>query len=107
MDGLGDRAVALEQGLGRLLEELRVGAQVGEELGQRALEAGLRLELLHLGADSRDFLQADVVDPGRREVGRSEEHTSELHSLMRISYAVFCLNKQNRKHNSITDSTQN
>src|SRR3546814_9787437 len=26
---------------------------------------------------------------------RSEEHTSELQSLMRISYAVFCLNKQN------------
>src|SRR3546814_2841878 len=31
---------------------------------------------------------------------RSEEHTSELQSLMRISYAVFCLKKQkNRKHN--------
>src|SRR3546814_10699779 len=30
-------------------------------------------------------------------VGRSEEHTSELQSLMRISYAVFCLNK--KKHN--------
>src|SRR3546814_3566512 len=29
---------------------------------------------------------------------RSEEHTSELQSLMRISYAVFCLNKKN-KHN--------
>src|SRR3546814_7689071 len=27
---------------------------------------------------------------------RSEEHTSELQSLMRISYAVFCLNKQNK-----------
>src|SRR3546814_10596918 len=27
---------------------------------------------------------------------RSEEHTSELQSLMRISYAVFCLNKKNR-----------
>src|SRR3546814_9643690 len=28
---------------------------------------------------------------------RSEEHTSELQSLMRISYAVFCLNKKNTK----------
>src|SRR3546814_6103269 len=28
--------------------------------------------------------------------GRSEEHTSELQSLMRISYAVFCLKKKNR-----------
>src|SRR3546814_7107983 len=30
-------------------------------------------------------------------VGRSEEHTSELQSLMRISYAVFCLKKKKRK----------
>src|SRR3546814_4243018 len=30
-----------------------------------------------------------------REEGRSEEHTSELQSLMRISYAVFCLKKKN------------
>src|SRR3546814_3959192 len=29
---------------------------------------------------------------------RSEEHTSELQSLMRISYAVFCLKKKNRRH---------
>src|SRR3546814_2252450 len=30
--------------------------------------------------------------------GRSEEHTSELQSLMRISYAVFCLKKKNKKY---------
>src|SRR3546814_2551732 len=29
---------------------------------------------------------------------RSEEHTSELQSLMRISYAVFCLNKKTQQH---------
>src|SRR3546814_1076612 len=33
--------------------------------------------------------------------GRSEEHTSELQSLMRISYAVFCLKKQNDTQQSI------
>src|SRR3546814_3114303 len=34
-------------------------------------------------------------------IERSEEHTSELQSLMRISYAVFCLKKKNkRKHNT-------
>src|SRR3546814_2163247 len=33
--------------------------------------------------------------PGRN--GRSEEHTSELQSLMRISYAVFCLKKKKKK----------
>src|SRR3546814_4825908 len=31
-------------------------------------------------------------------LARSEEHTSELQSLMRISYAVFCLKKKNIKH---------
>src|SRR3546814_7518246 len=31
----------------------------------------------------------------RARAGRSEEHTSELQSLMRISYAVFCLKKKN------------
>src|SRR3546814_8902969 len=31
---------------------------------------------------------------------RSEEHTSELQSLMRISYAVFCLKKKKKNHNS-------
>src|SRR3546814_2108137 len=33
-----------------------------------------------------------------RQRPRSEEHTSELQSLMRISYAVFCLNKKNNYH---------
>src|SRR3546814_10226228 len=34
---------------------------------------------------------------------RSEEHTSELQSLMRISYAVFCLKKKKLQHNSHTN----
>src|SRR3546814_8036466 len=42
-----------------------------------------------------------VVEAGHEdlgiEVGRSEEHTSELQSLMRISYAVFCLKKKKEK----------
>src|SRR3546814_4755531 len=33
---------------------------------------------------------------------RSEEHTSELQSLMRISYAVFCLKKKKTKHKKTT-----
>src|SRR3546814_7259187 len=39
---------------------------------------------------------------------RSEEHTSELQSLMRISYAVFCLKKQNpQNYTTITQKTTN
>src|SRR3546814_5393304 len=36
----------------------------------------------------------------RRPIVRSEEHTSELQSLMRISYAVFCLKKKNTEYTS-------
>src|SRR3546814_9164618 len=39
-------------------------------------------------------------------VGRSEEHTSELQSLMRISYAVFCLKKKNRNCSSSSKQTR-
>src|SRR3546814_4860940 len=45
----------------------------------------------------------DVAVRGRR----SEEHTSELQSLMRISYAVFCLKKKTKLHTYIvTENTQ-
>src|SRR3546814_10886797 len=54
-----------------------------------------------------------VVDAQRRlaaagfeiDLARSEEHTSELQSLMRISYAVFCLKKKNNT-NTLLDKTQ-
>src|SRR3546814_8481287 len=40
--------------------------------------------------------RAPTADNYQQRAGRSEEHTSELQSLMRISYAVFCL-KKNKK----------
>src|SRR3546814_7194862 len=40
-------------------------------------------------------------DAGRILDQRSEEHTSELQSLMRISYAVFCLKKKNTRQSQI------
>src|SRR3546814_5804368 len=45
-------------------------------------------------------LNPHIEDVTRRLAleGRSEEHTSELQSLMRISYAVFCLQKKRTKH---------
>src|SRR3546814_3607411 len=54
----------------------------------------------HLAHDSSAFMAKDRREDALRilalqRVGRSEEHTSELQSLMRISYAVFCLKKKN------------
>src|SRR3546814_2949756 len=40
------------------------------------------------------------------QTSRSEEHTSALQSLMRISYAVFCLKKQTNNHRTPTTHTQ-
>src|SRR3546814_4213163 len=42
-----------------------------------------------------------------RPLERSEEHTSELKSLMRISYAVFCLKKKNKAHISNNEHMTN
>src|SRR3546814_9940052 len=48
-----------------------------------------------------------ILDAGDRATGRSEEHTSELQSLMRISYAVFCLKKKNTTHIQPTNQHTN
>src|SRR3546814_7129772 len=51
----------------------------------------------HRQAEQRQS-RTDISAPGKAfGTPRSEEHTSELQSLMRISYAVFCLKKQNKK----------
>src|SRR3546814_2656650 len=70
--------------------------RIGDDIDQHLLEpdrAGL-----HLGKPGIDVdMEGGVggIQPG----GRSEEHTSELQSLMRISYAVFCLKKKNQHIN--------
>src|SRR3546814_6803026 len=47
---------------------------------------------------ARFDLRDQAVDPTAAIGIRSEEHTSELQSLMRISYAVFCLKKKTAQH---------
>src|SRR3546814_1922058 len=57
--------------------------------------------------DSPVIRAADAVIDDHR-VGRSEEHTSELQSLMRNSYAVFCLKKKKtHEHNYHYNNTSN
>src|SRR3546814_5909363 len=47
---------------------------------------------------SNTMVSISASCPRARAALRSEEHTSELQSLMRISYAVFCLKKKKKKH---------
>src|SRR3546814_3918848 len=52
---------------------------------------------LHQFKDDADLGVTQLRRLCRRALDRSEEHTSELQSLMRISYAVFCLKKKKRR----------
>src|SRR3546814_2041267 len=101
--------------LSELSPEYRVFKQVGDRFlatftfNGRSATGTLRTAmnvLIELAGDWRKALPADipfghielrwhrhVMNGGK--IDRSEEHTSELQSLMRISYAVFCLNKKN------------
>src|SRR3546814_11798931 len=56
---------------------------------------------LRCGSGERHRFGASLDQDAEQEVSgvrRSEEHTSELQSLMRISYAVFCLKKKKKKN---------
>src|SRR3546814_1431723 len=65
--------------------------------GQRVRERRVGLTWDH--GDARNVHHAIIgIVSLFRGAGRSEEHTSELQSLMRISYAVFCLKKKKRKN---------
>src|SRR3546814_10544321 len=48
--------------------------------------------------DQRITAARIILGAANRDEARSEEHTSELQSLMRISYAVFCLKKKKKTH---------
>src|SRR3546814_3626965 len=64
--------------------------------------ASIIKEAAEKGQDWRQALQDSGKWSALKEAAkRSEEHTSELQSLMRISYAVFCLKKKKTKQNII------
>src|SRR3546814_2889838 len=87
----------------------RVRGDQRRHLGDRGLAEGI--EIIHEKASHKYSLRAAGAGGGDAEAppplpnhavpksrkGRSEEHTSELQSLMRSSYAVFCLKKKNKK----------
>src|SRR3546814_3983788 len=83
-----DPVVAMHDVVHRLLQRDRAGAEAHREL--LVIDADL-LDRSARGLERRvDGVLLVVLVPERR----SEEHTSELQSLMRISYAVFCLKKK-------------
>src|SRR3546814_8384951 len=73
-----------------------------DDVDRQAPARGFLVFVLHVAAGVAhgldDLVQAHLVL-------RSEEHTSELQSLMRISYAVFCLKKKNKNNNTLPKYT--
>src|SRR3546814_13135438 len=64
------------------------------------LRLGLLAREAHVGTKPLNLNPREFALLWRLADSRSEEHTSELQSLMRISYAVFCLKKKNNKNES-------
>src|SRR3546814_9150353 len=63
--------------------------------GQTPVERDLSPLVVEVAANLSDNWTITAAQHRDVDTGRSEEHTSELQSLMRISYAVFCLKKKN------------
>src|SRR3546814_10213512 len=84
---------------------LNHGFPIARNLGigrvDRIVHAGAAVPVLPY-AYAHSFEKFIRRDEGGELLDRSEEHTSELQSLMRISYAVFCLKKKKKN----TDNTQ-
>src|SRR3546814_5270540 len=93
--------VAVIAGIGTLSASIGAGL---ERDGRSLLGGDIEFRLIHrpATAEERAFLDrqgavAETVQM-RAMATSSEEHTSELQSLMRISYAVFCLKKKHNAH---------
>src|SRR3546814_3604929 len=82
----------LRRQVGEAPRALRVEAEIDDGLAGALIEAGLRVDQT-VAADLGPLVHDDAFG-----AVRSEEHTSELQSLMRISYAVFCLKKKNENN---------
>src|SRR3546814_8054281 len=85
---------------------LRSLACQGRPLPARAQFCDLAMQLLPALTSSPKVV-AKEAPAGRHLPYRSEEHTSELQSLMRISYAVFCLKKKIKVYNPIRKDLHN
>src|SRR3546814_7572502 len=92
--GLEKCDIQESEAIGALLSALE-GRAVNAGLVRTA--AVLRTAMLEI--DRETAILIDAAGPREAANDRSEEHTSELQSLMRISYAVFCLKKKKHKKN--------
>src|SRR3546814_2436844 len=82
------------------LDEFHVVGRRCDQRGQIAVDRFLSIRDDHLRPLGHEQPRRCAADSRRAASNRSEEHTSELQSLMRISYAAFCLKKKTQKENT-------
>src|SRR3546814_4169117 len=85
-------AQPLDPAIDHVFFELEAGDAIGEQPAEPIVTI---VDMDLIAGRTQIFRAAQPRRPGADHADRSEEHTSELQSLMRISYAVFCLNKKN------------
>src|SRR3546814_4472710 len=81
----------------RFQRRIRERAGCPTRTEDEACRAGRRWKARRRYGGGHPFRRVRAGVPAGRTTSRSEEHTSELQSLMRISYAVFCLKKKKQK----------
>src|SRR3546814_3226213 len=88
---------------GHIMKQYKVGYLIGS-LAKESINRKLAGALVKLAPENLAFTEISFADLPlySYDYDRSEEHTSELQSLMRISYAVFCL--KNNKHSTPTQT---
>src|SRR3546814_9040226 len=91
--------------LGRSGQPPGSGTGADRATGRRTLHGAGGIGRKENAGGGRAVVGIARLIPCRREPRRSEEHTSELQSLMRISYAVFCLKKKKKTINRRNDTT--
>src|SRR3546814_3900212 len=90
-----------------LLRE-RIDGRIEKAIADGTFNAGPEtMKATSLQIISEKIIDQDVVHGAPTRLLRSEEHTSELQSLMRISYAVFCLKKKNQKKTQTSTNNNN
>src|SRR3546814_3807934 len=94
--------MVFHEGRDEIIAVVVSGAQAKLELDASALAGALK----KLGAQLffKKTVGFALVDQERRHPSRSEEHTSELQSRMRISYAVYCLKKKKTQQQDKTQT---
>src|SRR3546814_8232740 len=93
-----------------LFEALEAGPEGWRDLDIRVLPGitAMLAAAARAGAPlGHDFCAINLSDNLKPWPSRSEEHTSELQSLMRISYAVFCLKKKKTIHKQLHTTIHN